>query len=647
MMKKPLLFLALSVSFPTISNGFAGIDTHHTFSRFTNTKDLLGQQQQQQQQQQCQAPAIGTYGKQSSSKLFLNYVDPDVPDVPNTNEAGTTEADEAGTPNNKRYVHIHVNEDTSSTLLDPDGKPKRKADATGNRGPSPIRRKDVADDGTEKNGPTLIEEIKSFTQDPLASVHVHFHPTSSSSSIGDDGRPTPKPSRGNVGPSPRAFRPGAVVDSKDENNKLTTDNIDTMHASILKTLDINTSSSDAGNVHVHFDLASLQPGTNDPRVASMNDITVPQDVVTKEEEDGEELYDPKAPDLPMGVLMTGGAKLRKAGLTGKGIKVGVIDTGIDRDHPGFDGKVALQKETWFRHGTPLEEDDHGTHVAGTIHMMAPDADIMDYRVFGKYGSWSAVDAVATAIFQACFDGCHIINMSVGGRWPDEGIRNAVQYAASQNVIVVCSAGNNGDNDAKSIERNFPACWPEAINVAAVPKDFTNVANFSNSNPEINYAGIGVDVKSFAPLCESGDGEDAKMRSKDGTSMACPHVTGLIAALMTNNMTEIEGDKQKVSYSDLIKDDASLRSLLNNRFAINQIVEGEDAATGFDPSTGFGFLTFLSKEELKELVINSSECSDYWKEFAASFDGDTEVLGRKGTNLLGMVNAPNEYNQISR
>jgi len=71
--------------------------------------------------------------------------------------------------------------------------------------------------------------------------------------------------------------------------------------------------------------------------------------------------------LPVGIVLTGGEKLRRKGLTGKGVKVAVIDSGVDAEHDGFDGKVTHQ--SWFRWGTPLEEDDHGTHVAGTIHMM--------------------------------------------------------------------------------------------------------------------------------------------------------------------------------------------------------------------------------------------------------------------------------------
>lgn len=124
----------------------------------------------------------------------------------------------------------------------------------------------------------------------------------------------------------------------------------------------------------------------------------------------------KTPDeehLPVGIQLTGGERLRSMGLRGQGVKVAVIDSGIDKDHPGFSGKVVEQ--TWYRSGTPLDQDDHGTHgkiemdnkayprvsrdkagsvlltlpdffpVAGTIHLMAPDAQLYDYRVFGASG----------------------------------------------------------------------------------------------------------------------------------------------------------------------------------------------------------------------------------------------------------------------
>ena len=156
--------------------------------------------------------------------------------------------------------------------------------------------------------------------------------------------------------------------------------------------------------------------------------------------------------LPLGIRLTGGAKLRKEGKTGKGIKVGVIDSGVDAEHAGFHGQVKHQ--LWFRGGTPLEQDDHGTHVAGTIHLMAPDAEIYDYRVFGEEGSIGVDEAIAMAIVEAVYDGCQIINMSLGGRFASLNIRTAVKFANERDVIVVCAAGNEGDDNPMTNERSY-------------------------------------------------------------------------------------------------------------------------------------------------------------------------------------------------
>ena len=69
-------------------------------------------------------------------------------------------------------------------------------------------------------------------------------------------------------------------------------------------------------------------------------------------------------NLPLGIKLHGGEKLREEGLTGKGVKVAVIDSGVAAGHPGFGGQV--KEQIWYRRGTPLMRDDHGTHVAGTI-----------------------------------------------------------------------------------------------------------------------------------------------------------------------------------------------------------------------------------------------------------------------------------------
>lgn len=63
--------------------------------------------------------------------------------------------------------------------------------------------------------------------------------------------------------------------------------------------------------------------------------------------------------LPYGAKLTGVEKLRAEGLTGKGVRVAVIDSGVDADHPGFHGMV--KEQVWFRYGSPLSKDDHGMY----------------------------------------------------------------------------------------------------------------------------------------------------------------------------------------------------------------------------------------------------------------------------------------------
>jgi len=276
-------------------------------------------------------------------------------------------------------------------------------------------------------------------------------------------------------------------------------------------------------------------------------------------------------DLPKGVILTGAEKLRQDGLTGKGIRVAVIDSGVDADHPGFNGQVT--KQFWFRGGSLEGQDSHGTHVAGTIHMMAPEAEIYDYRVFGSTGDWEVDKAITTSIYEAVFDKCNVINMSLGGRYPSADMHAAVKYASSKGVIVVCAAGNEGDGDPLTNERSFPAMWGQTISIAAVSKKQNlPVVNFSNSNPQVDYAGIGLNVTSFKP----GGG----FFTISGTSMACPHVAGLVAALLS-------GDSDFGKNKEVKR---NLRKLLNDKYLV------DIGQPGRDNESGLGFLTYLDETE---------------------------------------------------
>ena len=276
--------------------------------------------------------------------------------------------------------------------------------------------------------------------------------------------------------------------------------------------------------------------------------------------------------LPLGARLHGARKLRQDDLTGTGVRVAVIDSGIDHAHPGFNDAVRTKR--WFRFGTPLSQDDHGTHVAGTIHFMAPDAEIFDYRVFGQDGDFDGDTAIAKSIRSAVdVDKCHVINMSLRCSYPVRpDVKKAIKYAKKKGVHMVCAAGNDGDGDPNTNELySYPARFDETISVAAVRKeDGFPAAEFSESNPQVTYSGIGKDVVSLKP----GGG----IQTMSGTSMATPHVTGLIACLLSGNPTKYN-DKQ-------------LRALLKNNYAV------DIAQKGYDTQTGEGFVTYLAGDDEK-------------------------------------------------
>jgi subtilisin family serine protease len=283
--------------------------------------------------------------------------------------------------------------------------------------------------------------------------------------------------------------------------------------------------------------------------------------------------------LPLGARLHGAHKLRTDGLTGSGVRVAIIDSGIDHTHPGFHDKVRTKR--WYRKGTPLEEDDHGTHVAGTIHFMAPDADLFDYRVFGAEGIDGDL-GIANSIRSAVdVDKCHVINMSLRCSYPVRPeVKRAIRYAYKKGVHLVCAAGNSGDGFSFTDETfTFPARFEETISVAAVRKEEGLPAtSFSESNAQVDYSGIGRDVVSLKP--------NGGLQTMSGTSMATPHVTGLIACLLSNSK----------KYTD-----KKLRQLLKEKYLV------DIGSKGYDKQTGEGFVTYLAgaaggdKNELFDLL----------------------------------------------
>ncbi|WP_045515054.1 S8 family serine peptidase [Neobacillus niacini] len=172
-------------------------------------------------------------------------------------------------------------------------------------------------------------------------------------------------------------------------------------------------------------------------------------------------------------------QLHNEGITGKGIKVGVLDTGIDYNHPdlkdaykgGYDlvdqdnDPMEATYKDWQASGQPEFSwygssyyTSHGTHVAGTIagqgtnaevsvKGVAPDVDLYAYRVLGPYGSGSS-EGVIAGIEKAVNDGMDVINLSLGSdiNDPYDPTSTAINYAVLNDVTAVVAAGNAGPDD---------------------------------------------------------------------------------------------------------------------------------------------------------------------------------------------------------
>ena len=229
--------------------------------------------------------------------------------------------------------------------------------------------------------------------------------------------------------------------------------------------------------------------------------------------------------------------------TGKEITIAVIDSGIDSNHPDFadrlwnDSKGNIGYNYIDNSYFPIDENGHGSHVSGILASnnlsylyakgVAPQAKIMTVKCLSKNGRGMASD-LSKGILFAVKNGAKVINNSWGpGR--HFAIRDAVKYAVQSNCIVVFAAGNS----CCEVGADFAAAQDSVICVAATNEQ-DQIAYFSNYGEHVTLSAPGVEIMSS----KMGDKKWAKM---DGTSMAAPHVSGLIALLMSldSNLTRIK------------------------------------------------------------------------------------------------------------
>ncbi len=259
--------------------------------------------------------------------------------------------------------------------------------------------------------------------------------------------------------------------------------------------------------------------------------------------------------VPYGIELTEADTAIDQGTTGNGVTISIVDTGIDAQHEtlaenivdgwagpsaqcdancggwGFNTEINECFEEWD------DDEDHGTHVAGTaaaaanntgVLGVAPDASLLAVKALDCNGGGD-FDDIADGITWSADNGADVINLSLGGP-ESNAVSDAVEYATAQGCVVVAAAGNDGPcSDCVS----HPAAHPDVVAVSATDEN-DSLASFSSTGPEVDLAAPGAGVLSTVPRDD--------YTELSGTSMASPHVAGAAASVIASGVTDPDSVK---------------------------------------------------------------------------------------------------------
>jgi len=246
--------------------------------------------------------------------------------------------------------------------------------------------------------------------------------------------------------------------------------------------------------------------------------------------------------LPWGIDRIDAEVVHDSGNKGAGIKVAIIDSGVDYTHEDLDANfdIALLGYDFVNSDDdPMDDDGHGTHVAGIIAAedngegvvgVAPEAELYALKALDATGSGYVSDVILAIQWATDPDGdgsagdrLDIINMSLGGR-KNIFLEWACNLAYLDGLLLVAAAGNGG-------AVIYPAAYSSVIAVSATD-EYDNLASFSSTGKQVELAAPGVDVNSTLP---GNNYSDDLGETWSGTSMASPHVAGTAALVWAANL----------------------------------------------------------------------------------------------------------------
>lgn len=215
--------------------------------------------------------------------------------------------------------------------------------------------------------------------------------------------------------------------------------------------------------------------------------------------------------------------------SGTGIKVAIVDTGIDLTHPDLASNIKGGVNTINSRKNANDDNGHGTHVAGITAALnnsigvvgvGPVASLYAVKVLDRNGSGFLSDVIE-GLEWAVANGMQVVNMSLGTDSDIQSFHDAVVKVNQAGIVQVGAGGNDG------AAVDFPGAYPEVIGVAAVQKNSDgtlSVASFTSRGGEVDLSAPGVGILSTY--------KGGSYTTLSGTSMATPHVTGVAALVLT-------------------------------------------------------------------------------------------------------------------
>jgi subtilisin family serine protease len=270
----------------------------------------------------------------------------------------------------------------------------------------------------------------------------------------------------------------------------------------------------------------------------------------------------------------GAEPVHSSNYTGKGIKIGFLDTGIDYNHPELAPNYKGGYDFVNSDNDPMDDNGHGTHVAGIlagarngkgIVGAAPDAEIYAIKVSDARGKGS-FSGLVKGINWSIENGMDIVTMSITGKGGSKALAKAVDTAYNEHGLVLVAAVGNGSGDVL-----YPAAYEQVIGVGSVTRD-NKLSSFSLTGSEVELVAPGSGIKSAAI--------GGEYRLSSGTSMATPLVTGALALLL-------ESDEKAWEDTGMVDGDGAwtndeLRQVLRD-------TAKDLGAKGKDDSFGYGLL----------------------------------------------------------